>query len=135
MSALEQAKQQEYATLRANQKVYKECVTSIMENKLDALKDALDKCLLELGPQYGPQDVVLGFQSEGQTLLHLAASSGHADILEYVLSLVPPEQRKRAVNQQDQRGKSPLLNATIAESAEGMRLLLAAGADVNLKNK
>ncbi|RYY69159.1 ankyrin repeat domain-containing protein, partial [archaeon] len=135
MSSFEQDKQRDYATLLANQALYKQAVTSIMDGKLATLKDVLDQCLLELGPSHNAQDVILGFQSDNQTLLHLAASSGHPDILAHLLSQIDPAQHKESVNLQDVRGNSPLLNATIAESAESMQLLLNAGADVNTPNK
>jgi ankyrin repeat protein len=81
---------------------------------------------------YSPEDFFTGFQSEGRTLLHMAASSGHPHMFQYILSQInpPPD----VVNVKDLRGFTPLINATISESSDIMKSLLALGADVNLRN-
>jgi ankyrin repeat protein len=103
-----------------------------MENKAEQLSTLL-RDYVDKHPKISPEDVVKEFQSEGKTLLHLASSSGHIEVLKCVLSYICD--KKSFVNQQDNNGFSPLVYATISESLECMKELVASGADMNLVNK
>ena len=59
----------------------------------------------------------------GDTLLHLAAAQGNADVLKLLI------EKRLSVNQKDRSfGATPLHDAAMANSLECVRLLLAAGA-------
>lgn len=63
-----------------------------------------------------------------RTSLHVAATRGHADILEFLLAT------KADPNVQDEAGTTPLHFAAEMGNARVARVLLAAGADASLKN-
>jgi ankyrin repeat protein len=68
--------------------------------------------------------------------LHVAASGGHAVIVDYLLSLVKSSNgRKNLVNAVDDRGFTPLINATVSESDTIVSSLIQNGVDVNAVNK
>jgi ankyrin repeat protein len=79
------------------------------------------------------QEMVLGFKSEGKTLIHIAASSGHVGIVDIILNTCTI--KSQVVNLADDRGFTPLMNATLSESDECMTALIKAGAKINSVTK
>jgi hypothetical protein len=97
-------------------------------------------------PNITLEDVLVDFKAEGRTLMHMAASSGHSDIMKLILDMASSNKQKgnsknttallkRLVNVIDDRGFSPLMYATIAECDQSMQLLLKHGANVGHQNK
>ncbi|XP_075934234.1 histone-lysine N-methyltransferase EHMT1a isoform X1 [Anarhichas minor] len=82
------------------------------------------KYLLRAGAAVGHKDII------GFTCLHLAAKLGHCDIVHHLLS-----KASRHVNGQDDGGWTPITWAIEYKHKELVHLLLARGADVNLRDK
>ena len=81
------------------------------------------------------QDLLSDFKSEGKTLLHVAASGGHAAVVDYLISLLKSAKVKKAlINVADDRGFTPLINATVSESDAIISTLLLNGANVDSVN-
>jgi len=125
------ADSERYRVAKENQNVFREAIKSCMGGSVAQLKEICTEFLSQ-NLDYSPEEFFTGFQSEGRTLLHMAASSGHPHMFQYILSQIntPPD----VVNVKDLRGFTPLINATISESSDIMKSLLALGADVNLRN-
>lgn len=128
----EEKNRADYAEAKSAQGFFKELIESVMAGKTDEFRDSLYR-YLETRPHINAEDVIREFQSEGKTVLHLASSSGHVDILRCVLAYI--SDKRSFVNIQDKDGFSPLIYATISESIECIRELVSSGADVNLANK
>lgn len=128
--SLDEAKRKDYALVKANQVVFRKAIEFTMEGNVSELEKVLMQCKADSGEDYSMHDIVVGFQSEGKTLLHIAAGSGKVEVLRCLLSLVDA---KQVVNLQDHKGMTLLINATISESLPAMQLLLDSGADVNLR--
>ena len=129
----------QYKEAKKNQEFFKECIEACMSNQLSKLKRLLEQYLAD-NPAINAQMLITGFQSEGKNLLHIASSSGHEDILDYILtqcsiSSSSPSTTTDLVNIQDDRGHTPLINAVIAENNSMVKTLIKLGANVNLKNK
>lgn len=133
MSSAEETKSKEYALARANQELFRNAVKCCMEGQVAELEEVVAKVLADCGPGFTTHDVIVGFKSEGKTLLHIAASGGKLDVLKFLLSHV--EKLSDWINLPDDRGMTMLINATISESLECMKYLLDHGADVNMRNK
>ncbi|XP_068616787.1 histone-lysine N-methyltransferase EHMT1-like [Brachionichthys hirsutus] len=88
-------------------------------NHLDTVK-----YLLRAGAAVGLKDVM------GFTCLHLAAKLGHRDIVLHLLS-----KASRCINGQDDGGWTPITWAIEYKHKELVQLLLARGADVNIRDK
>jgi ankyrin repeat protein len=126
-----------YKEAKKNQDFFKECIEACMSNQLEKLKKLIDQYLIE-NPAVNPQMLIIGFQSEGRNLLHIASSSGYEEILNYILkqcSLISYDSSNELINIQDDRGHTPLINAVIAENNSMVKTLIKLGANVNLKNK
>lgn len=133
-----------YKEAKKNQDYFKECIEACMSNQLPKLKQLIEKYLAE-NPAINAQMLITGFQSEGKNLLHIACSSGHEDILNYILnqcsltssssSSTPTFPSTELINLQDDRGHTPLINAVIAENNSMVKTLIKLGANVNLTNK
>lgn len=65
----------------------------------------------------------------GSTPLHIAASLGHCDIVEYLIS------NNAIIERNDSFGQTPLIKATAGNHETTCRVLLEAGADVNVVDK
>jgi ankyrin repeat protein len=65
----------------------------------------------------------------GETLLHVAAAYSSPSTVSWLL------ERGAKVNVQDVNGYTPLTWACLKQRVESVRLLLAAGADVNIVGK
>ncbi|XP_068167208.1 histone-lysine N-methyltransferase EHMT1a isoform X2 [Antennarius striatus] len=88
-------------------------------NHLDTVK-----YLLRAGAAVSHKDIM------GFTCLHLAAKLGHYDIVHHLLS-----KASKYINSQDDGGWTPITWAIEYKHREVVRLLLARGADVNLRDK
>lgn len=123
---------QRYRLARESQDVFRKSIEALMGGNLTLVKE-LEGDFLRKNPQYSVKDYYLGFHSEGRTLFHIAVSSGNDSTVDYILS-VCELRNPRDVDQRDERGFTPLINATIAESSPIMQRLVRIGADVNARN-
>jgi 26S proteasome non-ATPase regulatory subunit 10 len=74
----------------------------------------------------------LNFRNEdGRSLLHVAASFGHSQIVKLLSS---SDEAKTVINSKDDEGWAPLHSAASIGNAELVEVLLTRGADVNAKN-
>jgi ankyrin repeat protein len=159
------SKQVPYSVAKKAQTFFGEAINCCMTGQVDTLRTLIQTFLDQQqddhnnnngadgnnNVQLSVSDVVESFQSEGKTLIHVAASSGHPHVLSYLLSCLQTpstaatttsnssiNNSKRVselVNMADSNGFTPLINATISESAESMTLLLDLGANPNAQNK
>ncbi|KAK3421851.1 hypothetical protein EUGRSUZ_G02461 [Eucalyptus grandis] len=75
---------------------------------------------------------VLSLRNEdGRSLLHVAASAGHAEIVDI---LSDADQSTSVINSKDEEGWAPLHSASSIGNEQIVEILLRKGADVNLKN-
>ncbi|XP_051749523.1 histone-lysine N-methyltransferase EHMT1a isoform X1 [Ctenopharyngodon idella] len=82
------------------------------------------KYLLKAGASTGHKDM------RGSTCLHLAARGGHTGVLQYLLSMASID-----VNCKDDGGWAPLTWATENMRLEQVKMLISAGADVQIRDK
>lgn len=121
-----------YRIAKEQQEVFRDVIKNCMEGKVDELK-TLQQEFLSKNPSYTAEEFFTGFQSEGRTLLHIAASSGHNSVFEHIIgNLSSPGKH---INLKDEKGFTPLINATISESDTIMEALIKLGADVNARNR
>ena len=124
----------EYKVAKEAQDVFRECITFAMAGQKDRLEGAVTG-FLKAHPDMTAPEMVGGFQSEGRTLLHVSASSGHAPVVDFLLGLLPSTARAELINTPDDRGFTPLLNAVIGENDTVTARLIALGGDVKRLNK
>lgn len=124
----------QYRLAKEAQIIFRDCITSAMAGQLDKLEDTMSG-FLKANADATAVDMIIGFQSEGRTLLHVAASSGHAHIVDYLLSKLPAATQATAINTPDDRGFTPLLNAVISENDTVLTKLISLGGDVRMVNK
>jgi len=93
-------------------------MNAAMENEIDAVKKFISSKV------YSVNQV----DAVGYCLLHYAASSGHADMVKYLLK------QGANANQLEQEQWSPLHFATIAGKIKVVKILLDAGANVDIIN-
>jgi len=122
----------QYKQAREAQKTFGDAIKLVMDGKKDQFSDLTDAYLLA-NPHVSAQEMFSSFQSEGRTLLHIAATSGHAPVLEYIVGKCSTP--RDLVNLTDDKGFTPLINATISESDAMIDILIGLGADVNASNK
>jgi ankyrin repeat protein len=123
-----------YKEAKAAQDTFRGCVENAMSGEQFKLQE-LVRDFARKTPGLSEQDVIMGFQSEGQTLIHIASKSGHEAVFDYVIGCLDGVSRKAAVNKADDKGYTPLINATVAENAQIMSKLLDFGALVNARNQ
>uniref|UniRef100_A0A672TBZ0 Histone-lysine N-methyltransferase EHMT1-like n=1 Tax=Sinocyclocheilus grahami TaxID=75366 RepID=A0A672TBZ0_SINGR len=82
------------------------------------------KYLLKAGASTGHKDM------RGSTCLHLAARGGHTGVLQYFISMPSID-----VNCKDDGGWAPLTWATENMNLEQVKMLISAGADVQIRDK
>jgi len=123
---------QEEQEMRRAQAWFAEAVKLTMNGKSAELSRKIEEYVRTNG-RITAQDIISEFKSEGKTLIHLAASSGFNEVVDMLLSKVPV--RSQVANLVDDRGFTPLINATVSESTASMSALLAAGAKVNSETK
>lgn len=115
--------------MKKSKEFFGDLIQATMQGDMSKIKSLLEQRSDEVG------EVLKGFQSEGKTIFHIAASSGRANIMRYLLdSLTDESQREMVVNTQDKDGYSPLMYATISESGDCMEECLKCGAYVDLVN-
>lgn len=120
--------EREQKEMREAQKWFATSIRLCMDGKEQELEAKIEEYLRK-NPRLTAKDIIIGFKSEGKTLMHLAASSGHLNILELILKKVPI--KSEVANLVDEKGFTPLINATISESSGAMNTLLEVGAKVN----
>lgn len=119
--------QEQQKEMREAQKWFAQSIQLVMDGKAGELETKMEDYLRK-HIRLTTKDIIIGFKSEGKTLMHLAASSGHLSVLEMILSKVPI--KSEVANLVDEKGFSPLINATISESSAAMNALLDVGAKV-----
>jgi ankyrin repeat protein len=125
----------QYGVAKRAQTFFAEAIRACMSGDVGMLRGLVEAYVKDQdGGGMTVEDVIESFQSEGKTLIHVAASSGHVKVLEYVLGCCT-HKASRLVNLQDEAGFTPLINATISESAESTSFLLSLGAKPSLQNK
>ena len=124
-----------YKTYRVHARFFQEAIEKIMAGDSPGLS-TLVEAYIKANTVRDVEDMFASFPSEGRTLLHVAASSGHSTMVEYILGKFRDQNKKRyVVNKADDHGFTSLINATISECDESISMLLKAGADVHAKNK
>jgi ankyrin repeat protein len=152
-------REEEFKLARKMQDLFRDAIKALMEGSIPDL-EATTQRFLSSHEGCSVEDMVIDFHSEGKTLLHVAASSGKYAVLEYLLSACSTDNLrqmlesvtlpgslvagsgssenvknlKRLVNLKDHRGFTTLINATVSENEDAMRLLLRLGADPNARN-
>lgn len=114
---------------RIAQKFFREGVECCMEKDLAKFKTIVDN-YAESHESVTFRDLFEGFQTEGKTLLHIAASQGCTDIITYILNSCGDI--SDIINKCDQKGFSPVLYATISEDMDALKYLISKGGNVNL---
>lgn len=126
---------QDYVEAKTAQNFFRDAVDYCLKGKLPELKKLINDYLVK-NNTITSEDVLIDFKSEGKTLLHVAASGGHDVVIDYLLSLIPnPDSKEDLINLPDDRGFTPLINATVSESDQIMTTLLQHGADVDAVNE
>jgi ankyrin repeat protein len=120
-----------YQIAKEQQDVFRDAIKSCMEGNISDLNKLLVDFLAK-NPTYNEDEFFTGFQSEGRTLLHIAASSGRAPVFNFIIGKCKTP--KKYANLKDNKGFTPVINATIGESTEIITALLELGADVNSRN-
>ncbi|KAM7464468.1 hypothetical protein LguiA_032589 [Lonicera macranthoides] len=69
-----------------------------------------------------------------RSLLHVAASSGHTQVVKLLSAAAAADPSVNGVNSSDEEGWAPLHSAASSGNVEIVEILLSTGADVNLKN-
>jgi len=118
-----------YKEAQVAQKWYGDAIKMAMENKYAALETHI-KSYLDTHSKFSIVDILVDFKAEGRTLLHMAASSGHVAVMNMLLGMVKKSDMKTIMNITDDKGFTPLIYATIAESTPITKMLLTEGADV-----
>lgn len=117
---------------RMAQILFSECARAILDGKNELFKSKIESYLSTMKEVH--INDVFRFHSQGKTLLHIASSKGNHEIVGYILDKASDAARE-IINEGDEEGFTPLINATISESIDCMTLLLERGADVNASNK
>ncbi len=126
------AENEKYRIAKLEQDFFRSAIGHCMSGDVESL-DKIIQEFLSANSTISPQDLFAGFQTEGRTLVHIASNSGHTNVLNLVLKYC--SNASHFINLADERGFTPLINATISENNENMTTLLKLGANVNLKNK
>jgi ankyrin repeat protein len=135
MSASKKNQEKIYKDAQVAQKLYTDCVSALTQHDNNQFFTLLETYLNETmvgGTKVEIQEIFQSYQSEGKTLMHIAASTGTQSVIEYALNHA--DDRSALVNVSDERGFTPLMNATISESIDIMKLLISNGANVNQRN-
>lgn len=119
----------EYKDAQAAQKFYSDSLNLLVANKGYEFLEVLNKYISD--SRETAQSIFETYQSDGKHFLHVAASTGCVEVVEYAISCPNPA---AFVNIADSNGFTPLMNATVAESSVIMALLIKHGADINARN-
>lgn len=124
----------DYAEAKTAQNFFRDAVDFSLKGNVAELRILVADYLAK-NTRVTSQDLLVDFKSEGKTLLHVAASGGHASVVDYLITLLKSSKVKKSlINAADDRGFTPLINATVSESDVIMSTLLQNGADVNAVN-
>jgi len=128
-------KQAQYKEYKLAQTVFKNAIEAVMAGKKEEFESVLNTFLRD-NAHVTALDFLKEFKSEGKTLVHLTATSGYPHILESLFDVLKQDKKaiSSIVNLTDNQGFTPLMNATISESLEMMRILVKNGASVNMRN-
>lgn len=126
-------KERDYKVAQEAQNFFRGAIQCSMDGSADKLETLLGE-FLSKNPGVSAQDVITDFQSEGRTLVHIASISGHSSVFDYLLGKLDASSKSVMVNRVDDKGSTPLINATIGENASIMSKLLKMGAKVNARN-
>jgi ankyrin repeat protein len=122
----------DYKLAKEIQDMFRTAIEHCMAGNVDKLRETMEGFVRE-HQECSMKDLVCGFHTEGKTLFHLASNSGKIEVLKLLLEYHNNDQ-KNLVNLKDNRGFTPLMNATISESKDCMELLLSLGANVSERN-
>lgn len=124
-----------YAEAKIAQNFFRDAVDFSLKGNVTELRTLVTEYLAK-NTRVTSEDLLVDFKSEGKTLLHVAASGGHAAVVDYLITLLKSSKvKKTLINAADDRGFTPLINATVSESDVIMSTLLQNGAEVNSVNK
>jgi ankyrin repeat protein len=112
------------------QKFYSDCLHALTQNNTPSFFEFLNKYRSETSETL--QNIFQSYQSEGKTFFHIAASTRNTDVIRYALENC--SNASILVNTADEHGFTPLINATVGESSDIMKLLILHGANVNSQN-
>ena len=122
----------DYREAKSAQAWFRSAIDFCMKGDEDKLRAHVE-AYLRGNKHVRAHDLLTDFKSEGKTLVHVAASSGHNGVLQYLISTT--DRPGAAANLADDRGFTPLMNATVSESDAAVAFLLKTGANVNARNK
>ena len=128
-SATEQKDYKNYDEARS---IFKSAIEACMAGDVKKFVEIVDSFIL-LNPGVTAQDFFMEFKSEGKTLMHLAASSGHKLVVDAIIGKSVDPSVYMSVK--DNSGFTPFINACIGESIDIMKQFLSLGSDVNDSNK
>jgi len=126
------SKEDQFAALRESQALFKSAIEKCMTGDAGELESLMEGFLAK-NPHVSAQQMIVGFKAEGRTLMHMASSSGYPAVVELLLNKA--SDTKELVSLVDDKGFTPLINASVSESTSIMARLLELGADVNAQNK
>jgi ankyrin repeat protein len=122
----------DYSDMRAAQQWYAEALQLCIDNNPSKLDAQLEDYLSQ-NTSITTQTLLEDFKSEGRTLIHVACSTGNVDVINLILTKAAEPQR--LVKLADDNGYTALMNATISENIEAMRLVLSKKPEINFTNK
>lgn len=122
---------EKYRIAQEQREVFRDAIKYCMEGNVPEL-DRLMQEFLKKNPDFSEEEFFTGFQSEGRTLLHISASGGHANVFNFIIG--KSKDPKAIINLKDNKGFTPIINATVGESNEIIKTLIDLGADVNARN-
>lgn len=122
----------DYSDMRAAQQWYAEALQLCIDNNPSKLDAQLEDYLSQ-NTSITTQTLLEDFKSEGRTLIHVACSTGNVDVISLILNKAAEPQR--LVRLADDNGYTALMNATISENLEAMKLVLSKKPEINFTNK
>jgi len=124
----------DFALYKEAQSIFKASIEAIMKGDKEAFM-SICTSFLSRNIHVRALDFFSEFKSEGKTLLHVAASSGHTHMVQAIFDRCEAGDHKTLCGLRDDNGFTPLMNATVSESLPLMMFLVQQGADVNAQNK
>jgi serine/threonine-protein phosphatase 6 regulatory ankyrin repeat subunit B len=130
MKSCDLSNNEKYEALQSAQRFFGKCIEHVMGGDVKSLKSMFEVFQRE-NPLLSQIDIVENFRSEGKTFLHIAASSGCADVFNYIAKYASVD----IMDSEDDHGYTPLINATACGNTEIVEFLLKKGARINHQNK